>query len=250
VSVPIRYSAREVIMDGANVVYGGSQNFYAGSSTAWTIEALLFPLRIEVRDALFGFLVGDAVRLTLPDGSERVVDLGPDNAVRVANLPRGPYKLVARGPGIGLTTPASLSSPQSAKLLLLSWVDIAAVIAFAAAFLIGLPILGGRIVRRSSGTRLPTWRGGGAEDPLSQQSEPRPSFVFTAREVRLLPSLERLTMRPSPPRGSSSDRREAGAMDRPASGAAKTPGGGQRKGASQSTPPQPVKAADQTAKRK
>jgi hypothetical protein len=171
VPLPIRYSVRDVIIDGANVVYGGSQNFYVHKSRTWKVEILLFPLQVKVQDALFGFSIGSAVRLTLPNGSSRLVRLGPGHSVTLAGLPRATYQLVAEGPGFGLASPSTLSKPQVARILLLSWVDIIAVLAFVVLFLVGLPILGGRIVRRQGGIRLPVWHVGRSHE-LPQVAAP------------------------------------------------------------------------------
>jgi hypothetical protein len=162
VSLPVRYAVQALIMDGANVVHEGGQSFYVQPRATWTVKALVFPLRVEVRDALFRFAIGHAVKLTFPGGLTRIVDLGAGHAATVIGLPRGQYELVPKGPGIGLTSPTALSRPQGAKLLLFSWLDVAAVLAFAALFLIGLPVAGGRIVRRPR-THLPSWRAGLAE---------------------------------------------------------------------------------------
>jgi hypothetical protein len=161
----IRYSVRNVIIDGSNVVYGGSQNFHVQPSGAWTVALLLFPLRVEVKDALFGFGIGSVVRLKLPNGSSRIIKLGPGHAATVGELPRATYQLAARGLGIGLTSPTTLSKPQAAKLLLLSWIDILAVAAFAVLFAVGLPLLGGRIIRHPSRPKLPAWHRGRSQGP-------------------------------------------------------------------------------------
>ncbi len=159
VSLPVRYAMQAVMMDGANVVHLGGQRFFVRPSTAtrWTVQALVFPMRVQVHDALFGFAIGQAVRLTLPDGSTRIVDLGAGHTATLVGLPRGLYGLVPKGPGIGLSSPTALSRPQGARLLLLSWLDIGVVLAFAVVFLVGLPLVGGRIVRRA-GRRVPAWR--------------------------------------------------------------------------------------------
>jgi hypothetical protein len=134
---------------------------------------LLFPLRIEVRDALFGFPIGSAVQLTLPDHSRRLVPLGADHGVTLTGLPRANYQIVAKGFGFGLSAPTALSKPQVAKVLLLSWADLAVVLAFAVLFVVGLPLIGGRVVRRSRGVRLPVWRGGKpAEAPPAESPDP------------------------------------------------------------------------------
>jgi hypothetical protein len=117
-------------------------------------------MQIKVQDALFGFPIGNTVRLTLPNGSSRIVTLGAGHSVTLTGLPRATYQLVAKGPGFGLASPSTLSKPQVAQLLLLSWVDILAVVTFLALFVVGLPVLGGRIVRRKGGIRLPVWHVG------------------------------------------------------------------------------------------
>jgi hypothetical protein len=172
--LPIRYSVREVLIHSSNVVYGGSQGFYVNlHKRTWAIKVLLFPLRIEVRDALFGFPIGSAVQLTLPDHSHRLVRLGADHSVTLTRLPRANYQIVAKGFGFGLSAPTALSKPQVAKVLLLSWADLAVVVVFVVLFVVGLPLVGGRIVRRSGGVRLPVWRGGKpAEAPPAKSQDP------------------------------------------------------------------------------
>jgi hypothetical protein len=173
--VRVRYSVRQVLIDHSNVVYGGSQNFFISAHPrTWTVKVLLFPLRIEVRDALFGFPTGSSVRVTLPDGGSRVVALQGEHAVILAELPRATYQLLPVGPGLGLSAPARLSKAQTARLLLLSWVDIGTLAGAAVLFLLGLPLLGGRIVRRPGGRFRPSWhayatRGG---PPASGASSP------------------------------------------------------------------------------
>jgi hypothetical protein len=158
--VPIRYSVRKVVIDGANVVYGGTQKFLVQRQRTWTIKVLLFPLRVEVRDALFGFAVGGAVRVTLPDGSSRIVGLGPGHATTITGLPRATYLLAAEGTGFGPSTPSTLTKPQVAKLLLFSWIDVLAVAGLLVLVLLGLPVLGGRIVRGKGRIRLLAWHAG------------------------------------------------------------------------------------------
>jgi hypothetical protein len=171
VPLPIRYSVRDVVIDNSNVVYGGSQSFFVTSShRIWTIKVLLFPLRIEVRDALFRFPIGSAVELMLPSHARRLVTLGPDHSVLLTGLPRATYQLVAKGLGIGMTSPTTLSKPQVAKVLLFSWIDVAAVLGFVVLFVVGLPLVGGRIVRRHGRFRLPVWHGG--EPSGLAQAEP------------------------------------------------------------------------------
>lgn len=156
----IRYSVRKVMIDGSNVVYSGRQNFFVRRQQTWTVKVLLFSMRVRVRDALFGFPIGSAVRLTQPNGSSRIVPLGTGHAVTLTGLPRATYQLTAKGLGFGMSAPATLSKPQEAKLLLFSWVDVLAVCGFFALFAVGLPVVGGRIRRRKGRIRLPVWHAG------------------------------------------------------------------------------------------
>jgi hypothetical protein len=170
-ALPIRYSVRDVLFGGAHVVYGGSQNFYVHEHRVWTIRLLLFPMRIEVRDALFGFGVGSGVRVRLEGGASRVVPLGRGHAVTLSGMPRATYELVAKGPGFGLSSPATLTKPLVARLLLFSWVDVGAVAGFAVLFIVGLPVVGGRIRRRSDGKRLPRWHVGHVDEPQAAEAK-------------------------------------------------------------------------------
>jgi hypothetical protein len=96
-------------------------------------------------------------------------------------MPRATYELVAKGPGFGLSSPATLTKPLVARLLMFSWVDIGAVAGFAVLFIIGLPVLGGRIRRRSDGKRLPRWHVGHLDEP--QAGEARTDVAVESDEA-------------------------------------------------------------------
>ena len=167
--LPIRYSVRSVMIDGSNVVFDGSQKFSIGRRGGhWTVKVLIFPLQVKVRDAVFKFGIGNAIRLRLPNGSTRVVSLGPAHSTLITGLPRGNYVVTSQGPGLGFSTPVTLSGPQTATLLMLSWVDAALAAAFAVLFLIGLPLVGGRIVRRPGGAHRLAWQASRDRRPASQ----------------------------------------------------------------------------------
>ncbi|MGB6772418.1 MAG: hypothetical protein WBF51_10530 [Candidatus Dormiibacterota bacterium] len=142
VALPIRYRVNSVVIEAGDAVYAGKQSFFVSASTPWTIHLLLFPLRIVVRDALFGFGFGSAVKVSFPNGRERLFALGPGQTVTIPKLPRSDYKLVAKGWGFGLDSPVTLSRPQTAKVLILSYYDITAMCAVALLFLVGLPLVG------------------------------------------------------------------------------------------------------------
>lgn len=176
--LPIRYSVRTVLMDGSDVVFGGSQNFYVSrDKRPWTVRVLLFPLQVRVRDALFKFPIGDAVRLTLPNGVHRLIPLGNGHDVLVPGLARGNYELVSEGPGFGLSAPTALSGPQTTTLLMLSWIDVLVIAVFAVLFLIGLPLAGGRVGRKPGHGRRLTWQAGPTRRP-----QPVPAQASTLGE--------------------------------------------------------------------
>lgn len=184
---PIRYSVRTVLYGGSNVVYAGSQNFYVHPHQVWTVKILLFPMRLEVRDALFGFGIGTAVLIRRSNGASRLVPLRTGHGVTLPNMPRATYELVAKGPGFGLSAPATLTKPLVARLLLLSWIDIVAVGTFIVLFVAGLPLLGGRLIRgKGRRIRLLAWHAGDPEAAAEAGSEgaraePEPETVELPR---------------------------------------------------------------------
>jgi len=196
VSVPVSYSVRSVLVQGGEVVHRGSQTFAADAPGDWVIRTLVFPLRIQVRDALFGFPVGRSVVLAPDFGAKRTLKLGTGHDVRIESLARGVYDVTAHGPGFGLTSVTTLSRPQEAKALLFSWVDIGVVVAFAALFLVGLPLLSGRLTRRP-GARLLWWR-----ERRFRKATPR-----TSPQTRTPPPLDFLPRQGSSPSLDSSERR-------------------------------------------
>ena len=107
---------------------------------------LFYTARFQVRDAVFGFPIGSSINLVLPDGSAIRGRLGHASQIQVDWLPRGNYSVKAFGPGIPLTATVALSRVQDVKVLFLSYLDIAAVILVFLAFLVGLPVLGRRLV--------------------------------------------------------------------------------------------------------
>jgi len=218
---PIRYSVRTVLFGGSNVVYAGSQNFYVHPNQVWTVKILLFPMRLEVRDALFGFGIGTAVLIRRSDGASRLVRLGTGHAVTVPNMPRATYELIAKGPGFGFSAPATLTKPLVARLLLLSWIDIAAVGTFIVLFVAGLPLLGGRLIRRKGRRiRLLAWHTGdpeaAAETGLEAAAE---AGLEAAAETGLEAAAETGKQHARAEPGPSDDQHEAEASARDAVGA-------------------------------
>jgi len=159
-AVPVRYSIKSVFFEsGGNAVFGGKQNFYVSSVTptstvllfnVWKIHLLLYPLHIVVQDAFFRFGLGSGVKVIFPNGHGRLFALGTGHGVTLSSLPRSIYDVVGEGGGIGLTATVALTRPETARVLMLSYYDLAVTLAVALLFLAGLPLLGRRLLGRGA----------------------------------------------------------------------------------------------------
>jgi hypothetical protein len=122
----IPYTLESVIIDGANAVRPGSQQFYAEPAKPWHIELSLYTARFSLRDALFGFPLDASVRLEYPDGSVREIAPAPDGQIVVTELAHGSYRVSATG-WLGQLAPTevALLSDQKITLDVVSYLDIA-----------------------------------------------------------------------------------------------------------------------------
>ena len=148
-SRPVDYSVEEVLVDGANAVFRAQQRFRPAPNATWVISLRFYQMQIRAQDAVFGFPAGSAVRLRSPDGQVRRLELDGRSRASSGRLARGDYQLKVEGPGISWWTPVSLSRDQEAELVFLSWLDLSAAALLAILMLVGLPLLGGRLRRRS-----------------------------------------------------------------------------------------------------
>ena len=148
--VPVQWSVEHVIMSGTNVVNQFQQRFFLQPNDQRQIELLLYTARFTARDALFGFPIGEGIKLQYPDGSVEIIPFGPNREAFVTSLPRGEYLVsVAGAPGLSPASPLALSRDQEAELLVISYLDMAV-----AGVLVGLLAIGLLFVGRP---HLLTW---------------------------------------------------------------------------------------------
>ncbi len=70
-SKPIYYTIERVVVGGSNVVNESQQKFFPARERGVTVQLLFYRARFRSRDAFFGFVVGDKIRLTFPQGTTR-----------------------------------------------------------------------------------------------------------------------------------------------------------------------------------
>jgi hypothetical protein len=133
----IQWAIQAVEYASSSVVNSAQQRFEPANTQAVEIELLFYRSRVTVKDAFFGFGVGDAVLVTSPDGRVDRFSLGDNSTVDLPSLPRGDYSIVVDGPGPRMTRPVAISRDQVLDLKFYSWLDIGLVVAFLAAFAIG-----------------------------------------------------------------------------------------------------------------
>jgi hypothetical protein len=138
----IQWSIDAVEYAASNVVNSGQQRFEPAETQAFPIELLFYRTKVRVKDAFFGFEVGDAVLVTSPDGHIDRFALGEDSTVNLPSLPRGNYSIMVDGPGPRMDRPVAISRDQVLDLKFYSWLDIGLVGGFLAAFAIGTLCLG------------------------------------------------------------------------------------------------------------
>jgi hypothetical protein len=144
---PIYYTVQSVIVGGANVVNQAQQRSEPHKDPALKVELLFYSATFVGRDAVFGFPVGSAVRLRYPDGRHSRHPFDARHEAVVGSLPRGEYDATIEGPGLPVSAPVSITRPQRLTLKIVTWLDLAVVMAAAGAFLGGLPLLRRRLRR-------------------------------------------------------------------------------------------------------
>ena len=124
----LSYQLRNVTVDGTNVVNEGQQRFKVQRNARWTVKLQMHDLAIATRDALFGFPVGNGVRVNYPKGQWQDVALDTNGRMRIESLSRGSYTVTVQGGFVIRTpTPIALSRSQNLDLPVISYLDISIV---------------------------------------------------------------------------------------------------------------------------
>jgi len=124
-AAPRSWRVLTVEMAGTNVVNRGQQRIEPAPGAIWKVELLLYDLRVEAHDALFGSSISGKLELVYPDGTKDIRQLGGANAQALfARLPRGDYTLLLHADGIGAPTPVALSRSQDAAIRVITYLDL------------------------------------------------------------------------------------------------------------------------------
>jgi hypothetical protein len=144
----IYYRLQSVHMRGANVVNQSQQRYIPSDGRSVDVELLFYDAKVVVQDALFGFPVGAAVQVRYPDGSHERHPLEAGRTVTIRSLPRGQYDLTVEGLGLPISSPVAVTRDQTIPLKFVTWLDAAVGLLAVLTFLVGLPLLGRRMLRR------------------------------------------------------------------------------------------------------
>ncbi len=166
-TIPIDYSVEEVLVDGVPVVDRGQQHFDLAEPSAPRISLKLYPLHLRGHDALYGFSLGTGAYLEHPDGFVEYQSFDSDNVATFKALPLATFRTgVIGGPGMVRSKVLDLTPGQTVSLSVISYFDMATLIAgggclFLVLF-VWLPSILRRRVRRLHTTPVgvvqPIWR--------------------------------------------------------------------------------------------
>lgn len=193
----VRYSIKQALVGGSNVVNQAQQRFYPAHTRQVTTRLLLYSARVSVRDFLLGTAAGSRLQLVYPNGTRAAYSLH-GGELRLASLPRGTYQVDVRGGGYVPVVSLALSRNQVLKVRVISYLDmflflVMALAAMAALALVARPYLRLRIRSLGSGKRPtpddlePVKPLSGARKALIVRYMVPASSSRTARSVQRLP---------------------------------------------------------------
>jgi hypothetical protein len=138
----LQYAVDAVQLEGANVVNSKEQRFYPTPNLDFPVHLLLHNMRIDARMFLLDQPIGQGVWLRHPDGRSEWYAFGADGAIELRLLPRGQYLARVAAAGLSFPHPVALSRDQRVDLKVVSYGELALVIALLAALAIGLLLVG------------------------------------------------------------------------------------------------------------
>ncbi|MDQ1385518.1 MAG: hypothetical protein QOG65_2897 [Actinomycetota bacterium] len=133
----VEYKISSVKLNGNNVVHVDQQHFVPAHGQNVVVQLLLFDVTLSVSDAFFGFGQGSAIDLKYADGTVRHAPLR-HGSVTFTDLPRGDYALKVHAPGLSSDKSLSISRNQTAKLQVITWVDLAVLLGAVLVLCVGL----------------------------------------------------------------------------------------------------------------
>ena len=135
------YSLSIARYDGLNVASAGQIRYSPTAGGTWSIPLLLFTLRMDASDAMFGMPLYEPVRLIGPSGRVQVVKLDRHGTVTLV-LARGNYAAQVQAAGIAPVAAIALSRSQGVTLPVITPLDLsvlaaACLVVIAAVFVTG-----------------------------------------------------------------------------------------------------------------
>jgi hypothetical protein len=145
----IGYAVDAVTVDGANVVNRSQQKFVPAQSRDLNVRLLFNVAHFTARDAIFHFPVGSGVRMRYPDGYTAVRQFDNKTVLTVPGLPRGQYQVQVTGAGWSPLRPVALSRTQDVQLTVITYLDMAVIVALLAALAMGVVLYRRRFRRQA-----------------------------------------------------------------------------------------------------
>jgi hypothetical protein len=146
----LTYAVSAVRLNGSNAVFAGRQVFSPNTAANWRVSLAVFPIKVIVRDVLFGSRISSSAWVTRPDGYRYPVQLGAGAPAVLTSLVRGSYDLQVKAAVIGSHTRLVVSRADQVNLRVITRTD-ALVILLAVLALSGGIVWLGISLRRSFG---------------------------------------------------------------------------------------------------
>lgn len=148
--VNLLYTVTEVMVDGSNVVNKAQQQFYAQPNATWNISLLFYSMHVQATDALFGFPLGKALKLELPNKEVHTYPLDASGAAQINSLARGQYYFQIVGtPGFSARAPITLSKDQQVVAKVISYLDMGVIAGLGMLVALALLLYGRFSLRRA-----------------------------------------------------------------------------------------------------
>ncbi len=137
------YSVMSVVVDGSNVVNSAQQRFFALPDANWQVSLLLYTLKINAVDGLFGSPVAKSVDVQYPDGQVKNFPLDGSGNMTLHSLARGIYRVELVGAkGMKNIIPVALSRNQEVNEKVITYLDLGVLSAIGLLTVLGLIFYG------------------------------------------------------------------------------------------------------------
>jgi hypothetical protein len=149
VSKRLLYRVESVTIEGNNLVNRAQQAFLPKASRNVTLKLLFYSAKFTARDRIFRFPVGSSLTLEFPNGRTHDYKLDSSGTLVLPALPRGNYRVTIHASGLKMRTPIAMTRDQVATINVVSYLDVATVIAVLCSIAAGLLLVGRPGLRRS-----------------------------------------------------------------------------------------------------